>query len=67
MTLVLIHADEVRELDGPAKEDGVQRLHPLFLGSPCGQKCLLRGEAGQLQNIRQNEEQTRGNGHAEKE
>ena len=67
VTLVLIHADEVGELDGPAKEEGVQRPHPLFLGSPCGQKCLLRGEAGQLQNIRQNEEQSRGNGHAEKE
>ena len=67
MTLVLVHTDEVGELDSPAKEDRVQRLHPLFLGSPCGQKCLLRGEAGQLQNIRQNEEQTCGNGHAEKE
>ena len=67
MTLVLVHTDEVRELDGPAKEDRVQRLHPLFLGSPCGQKCLLRGKAGQLQDIRQDEEQTRGNGHAEKE
>ena len=67
MTLVLIHTDEVGDLDGPVKEDRVQRLHPLFLGSPCGQEGLLRGETGQLQNIRQNEEQTRGNSHAEKE
>ena len=44
---------------GPAKEDRVQRLHPLFLGSPCGQEGLLRGETGQLQNVCQNEEQTR--------
>ena len=67
VTLVLIHTDEVGDLDGPAKEDRVQRLHPLFLGSPCGQEGLLRGETGQLQNVCQNEEQTRGNGHAEKE
>ena len=67
VTLVLVHTDEVRELDSPAKEDGVQRLHPLFLGSPCGQERLLRGETGQLQNVRQDEEQSRGNGHAEKE
>ena len=67
VTLVLVHTDEVRELDSPAKEEGVQRLHSLFLGSPCGQERLLRGETGQLQNIRQNEEQTCGNGHTEKE
>ena len=67
MPLVFIHSDILGELDGPAKEDRVQRLHPLFLGSPCGEKCLLRGEAGQLQNVCQNEEQSRGNGHAEKE
>ena len=67
MSLVFIHSDILGELDGPAKEDRVQRLHPLFLGSPCGQEGLLRGETGQLQNVRQNEEQTRGNGHAEKE
>ena len=36
VTLVLIHADKLGELDSPAKEDRVQRLHPLFLGSPCG-------------------------------
>ena len=56
VTLVLIHTDILGELDGPAKEDGIQRLHPLFLGSPCGQECLLRGKAGQLQNVCQNEE-----------
>ena len=56
VTLVLIHADILGELDGPAKEEGVQRPHPLFLGSPCGQEGLLRGEAGQLQNVCQNEE-----------
>ena len=67
VTLVLIHADEVGELDSPAKEEGSQRLHPLFLGSPCRQECLFCGETGQLQNIRQNEEQTCGNGHTEKE
>ena len=67
MTLVLVHSDKLGELDSPAKEESIQRLHPLFLGSPCGQECLLRGEAGQLQDIRQDEEQTRGNGHAEKE
>ena len=67
MPLVFIHSDILGELDSPAKEEGVQRLHPLFLGSPCGQERLLRGETGQLQNIRQNEEQTRGNGHTEKE
>ena len=67
MTLVLVHSDKLGELDGPAKEDCVQRLHPLFLGSPCGQEGLLRGETGQLQNVRQDEEQSRGNGHAEKE
>ena len=67
VTLVLIHTDILGELDGPAKEDRVQRLHPLFLGSPCGQEGLLRGEAGQLQNVCQNEEKARGNGHAEKE
>ena len=50
-----------------AKEEGVQRLHPRFLGPPCGQERLLRGETGQLQNICQDEEQSRGNSHAEKE
>ena len=67
MPLVFIHSDIPGELDSPAKEEGVQRLHPLFLGSPCGQERLLRGETGQLQNICQNEEQTCGNGHTEKE
>ena len=67
MTLVFIHSDKLGELDGPAKEDRVQRLHPLFLRSPCGQEGLLRGETGQLQNVRQDEEQSRGNSHAEKE
>ena len=67
MPLVFIHSDILGELDSPAKEEGVQRLHPLFLGSPCRQECLFCGETGQLQNIRQNEEQTCGNGHTEKE
>ena len=67
MPLVFIHSDILGELDSPAKEDRVQRLHPLFLGSSCGQEGLLRGKTGQLQNVCQNEEQTRGNGHAEKE
>ena len=67
MPLVFIHSDILGELDSPAKEEGVQRLHPRFLGSPCGQEHLLRGETGQLQNICQDEEQSRGNSHAEKE
>ena len=66
VTLVLIHTDEVGKLDSPAKEESVQRLHPLFLCPPCGEKRLLRGKTGQLQDVCQNEEQASSNGDAEK-
>ena len=66
VALVLVHADKLGELNGPTKEERVQRLHPLFLCPPCGEKRLFRGETGQLQNVCQNEEQARGNGDVEK-
>ncbi|MPM79037.1 hypothetical protein SDC9_126053 [bioreactor metagenome] len=38
---ILVHADMLRKLDGPAEEQRIQRLHPLMLCLACRQQGLL--------------------------